>query len=189
MQPSIAEHLVIPYYHHFYAVGEYKGILKPLINKLKFGGSPLAAQVLANFFMAVVYPRISQLDDEPDAIVPVPLSSWRYAGRGYNQARLLAQAIGLLSNLPTHDCLMRARHTVAQSSLDRVQRLDNLNNAFVLSRSIPYQHIAIVDDVVTTGATINSACKTIVETYPDIKISVWSMAVTPVKTNQSHTLQ
>jgi ComF family protein len=188
MQPSIAAHLVAPYYHHFYALGEYKGILKPLINRLKFGNNPLAAQVLGHFFMRVVYPRMSQFDELPDAIVPVPLSMWRYVSREYNQARLIARTISQLSSIPMLDCLVRVRHTQAQSQLDREQRLENISQAFSLSKAINCQHIALVDDVVTTGATINSACSSIVDRYPDIKISVWSMAVTPSPSKTPHKL-
>jgi len=178
-QPSIIENIVTPYFHHFYALGEYDNILKSLINQLKFGNKPLAAQVLAHFFVQFVYPKISQLNDAPEALIPIPLSAWRYSKRGYNQSLLLAEAIGQLIEIPVVEGLFRNRHTSAQSALDREHRLDNLHNAFSLKTNIPFEHIAIIDDVVTTGATINSACKSLVETYPDLKISVWSMAVTP----------
>jgi len=179
MQPKFANHLVAPYYHHFFTLGEYSGILKPLINSLKFGNQPLAAEVLARFFMHTVYPRIAQCEDLPDAIVPIPLSKWRYVKRQYNQARLLAQSISTLSEIPMHDCLYRHKHTKAQSGLEREARLQNIHNAFRLHKDIPYRHIALLDDVVTTGATVNSACEPIVKQYPEIKISLWSMAVTP----------
>ncbi|WP_371194318.1 ComF family protein [Glaciecola sp. SC05] len=181
MQPKLAEHLVTPYYHHFYALGEYAGILKILINRLKFGNNPLAAEVLAQFFMSVIYPRISQLDDLPELLVPIPLSMWRYVGREYNQARLLAQSVSKLSNIPVAECLIRSRHTSAQSQLDREARLANIDNAFAINQPIQSNHIALIDDVVTTGATVNSACRTIVKHYPDMRISIWSMAVTPSK--------
>jgi ComF family protein len=179
--PKISTHLVRPYYHHLYAIGEYEGVLKALINRLKFGKQAIAAQVLAHFFVQIVHHRIALLEELPEAIIPVPLSKWRYAHRGYNQARLLGQAISKLSDLPLFDCLTRDRHTKAQSSLDREARLHNIENAFKLTKVLPYQHIALIDDVVTTGATINSACKAIVEANPDIRISVWSMALTPPK--------
>lgn len=182
-QPTIADHLVAPYYHHLYTIGHYRGILKPLINRLKFGNSPLAAQVLANFFMSVAYPRISQLDDLPDALVPIPLSLWRYVRREYNQARLLAQSLSHLSGIPVLDCITRSRHTQAQSQLARETRLENIKGAFVLSKAINVKHIALIDDVVTTGATVNSACQAVVESYPDITVSIWSMAITPFEQN------
>jgi ComF family protein len=177
--PNIAQHLVMPYYQHLYAIGEYRGILKPLINRLKFANQPIAAQVLAHFFMRSVYPRIAQLGELPDAIVPLPLSMWRYANRGYNQARLLAQSISQISHIPMYEGLSRKRHTKAQSSLDREARLHNIEGAFAITKACKFEHIALIDDVITTGATVNSACKTIVDAYPDITISVWSMAITP----------
>lgn len=182
MRPNIAEHLVPPYYHHLYALGEYTGILKLLVNRLKFGNQPLAAEVLAGFFMQNVYPRISQLEELPEALVPLPLSKWRYVKRQYNQAQLLAESISRCSEIPIFDCLVRTKHTKAQSGLDREARLRNISHAFALNKAIEYSHIAVIDDVVTTGATINSACRSIVERYPDIQISVWSMAVTPSPT-------
>lgn len=178
-QPKVIEQIVVPYFHHFYALGEYAGILKPLINQLKFGNKPLAAQVLANFFVSMVYPRIALMDEAPDALIPIPLSTWRYSKRGYNQSRLLADAIGQLSHIPVLEALSRTRHTQAQSELNREHRLGNLHNAFSLRQDIPFEHIAIIDDVVTTGATVNSACKSLVDMYPDLTVSVWSIAVTP----------
>jgi ComF family protein len=178
-QPNVIEEIVTPYFHHFYALGKYEGILKPLINQLKFANKPLAAKVLAEFFVSCVYPRISMLDDAPEALIPIPLSAWRYSKRGYNQSLLLAEAIGQLINIPVIESLSRNRHTKAQSALGKSERLDNLHNAFCVKTDITFEHIAIIDDVVTTGATINSACKSLVEIYPDLTISVWSMAVTP----------
>ncbi|MFC4698641.1 ComF family protein [Glaciecola siphonariae] len=178
-KPSVSEHLVSPYYHHLYALGKYEGILKALINRLKFSKEPLAAQVLSRFFVDYIYPRMAHTSELPEVLVPVPLSKWRYAQRGYNQARLLAHALGKRCDLPVYDCVKRLRHTKAQSELNREQRLENIHDAFALCSSIEYKHIALVDDVVTTGATINSACKAIVASYPDITVSVWSMALSP----------
>jgi ComF family protein len=178
--PSIVENIVYPYFNHLYALGEYKGILRQLITELKFANKPLCAEVLATLFVHFTYTRMSQLDDLPDALVPTPLSAWRYAQRGYNQARLLTQALSRFTDIPIIEPLKRARHTQAQSQLDKTDRLANMENAFCLVDDIDCDHIAVIDDVLTTGATVNSACKAIVSAYPDIRISVWSMAVTPL---------
>jgi len=180
-QSRYAEHLLPPYYHHFYALAEYSGMVKRLINRLKFSHDLLAAQVLSTLFMQFVYPRIEQLEDLPEAFIPLPLSNLRYLNRGYNQARILAQHLSKKSQIRVIDGLKRTKHTLAQSKLDKEQRAQNIHNAFALARKLNFQHVGLVDDVVTTGATINSACKTIVEAYPDIRISVWAMAVTPLK--------
>lgn len=179
--PSIKSNLVLPYYHHLYALGRYEGLLQKLITQLKFHQQTLAAEVLARFFIEVVYQRLSQLEDGPDAILPIPLSLWRYAKRNYNQAQLIADAISELSGLPVIAPLQRTKHTRAQTKLDREQRLQNTHGAFILTSEINYQHIAVIDDVITTGATVNSACQAIVESYPDITVSVWTMAVAPAK--------
>ncbi|WP_395338726.1 ComF family protein [Ningiella sp. W23] len=177
--PTIRKHLVLPYYHELHAIGEYKGVLKQLINKLKFSNQMLACQVLHHFFEIYVLQRLRQVSELPDALVPIPLSKWRYAKRGYNQARELAKAISSETDIPILDALVKHTHTRAQSELSREQRLQNVEGVFSLAQVINCSHIALVDDVMTTGATINSACETIVKQYPEMKISVWVMALTP----------
>ena len=90
----------------------------------------------------------------PDAILPMPLHPWRLRERGYNQALLLAQHLAHQFKLPllTHSC-QRTRVTTEQARLSRQQRLDNLRGAFTCDANVQGLHIAIVDDVMTSGSS------------------------------------
>jgi ComF family protein len=89
-----------------------------------------------------------------DAIVPVPLHQRRQRARGYNQSEILARELSALSGLPVLLALERVRDTRSQVDLDRATRAVNLNGAFVATMDLQDRSIVLVDDVVTTGATL-----------------------------------
>ncbi len=95
---------------------------------------------------------------EPDAIVPVPLHRKRLAKRGYNQAELLAEVIGRRLGIPVQKKLVRRlKNTVPQKNLDAAGRQNNLKKAFKLSRNdVKLNSIVIIDDIYTTGSTIDA---------------------------------
>lgn len=98
----------------------------------------------------------------PEALLPVPLHPSRLKQRGYNQASLIGAHLANKLNLPFHtDFLVRHKNTNAQAQLKYKNREQNLANAFSLIKPIPYQHIALVDDVYTTGSTLKSLARTI----------------------------
>lgn len=176
--PKVYDNLVPPAYENLVALGEYEGIIKGLINQLKFSGKPLAAEVLACFFKQYLGPRLSIQQALPDALVPIPLSNKRHISRQYNQARLLSSCLASYFGIATIDGLKRNKHTAQQSSLDRHDRQLNIKNAFSIHKDITVDSIAVVDDVITTGATVNEACLTLQHAYPHLKINVWCMAAT-----------
>lgn len=111
--------------------------------------------------------RMAQLDWPPDvieerrALVPVPLSAKRERERGYNQSERLAQALGPRLRLPVwNDALVRVRHTDTQTRLTPGERLRNVSGAFRVPPSartlLRGAHVIVVDDVVTTAATLNA---------------------------------
>lgn len=132
-----------------------------LVQQLKFGGNwPVAralGQLLADARRAHPHPM-------PEVIMPVPLHPLRLAERGFNQAehiaRFTSQALGVPLAPPL---LQRRRQTSAQSRLSAAARRDNLHEAFQVdehSASMPrepWQHVALLDDVVTTGSTLAAA--------------------------------
>src|SRR5690606_5809917 len=105
-----------------------------------------------------------QQDCLPQLILPVPLHPQRAFTRGFNQAYLFIHLISKRMNTPAHDTyLKRIKHTSTQRTLDIKMRKRNVKQAFALAKPIPVniKHVAIFDDVITTGATIDSIAKTL----------------------------
>ena len=96
-----------------------------------------------------------------DVLLPIPLSQQRLAERGFNQALLLSHHINRAKT--QSQTLLRMKHTIAQSSLKRSERLTNLAGAFAVAPLLVAQlrgkNILLIDDVVTTGATLNFAAR------------------------------
>jgi ComF family protein len=176
--PKVYDNLVVPAYENLLAIGTYEGVLKGLINQLKFSSKPLAAKVLAEFFNFYLGPRIRIQQIVPDALIPIPLSNRRHIGRQYNQARLLAYELAGYFDITCIDGLKRIKYTQQQSRLNKDDRQANIKEAFAINESFNVTSVAIIDDVITTGATVNEACITIQKAFPDTSVSVWCMAAT-----------
>ncbi len=102
--------------------------------------------------------------DEADMIVPVPLHRWRLLKRRYNQAAVLAQEIGKKTETSVVvDCLVRVRATATQGHKSRKERRANLAGAFELKagQNIKDKSIILIDDVMTSGATVEACAKTL----------------------------
>jgi ComF family protein len=94
-----------------------------------------------------------------DALVPLPLFAGREKRRGYNQADLLCDGMAEQLNIPVlKKCIVRPQHTETQTSMGRIERWENIEGKFVLTdpASVAGKHLLLVDDVITTGATLES---------------------------------
>lgn len=100
-----------------------------------------------------------------DVFVPIPLHASRKRGRGFNQAELLARQMSRRSGVPVDaGLLLRVKKTRAQKELNDHERLTNLKDAFSVRKGqVPYQNIILVDDIYTTGSTVNAAAKALKE--------------------------
>ncbi|WP_111748029.1 double zinc ribbon domain-containing protein [Salinisphaera orenii] len=140
-----------PSFDNAVAAFTYQEPIRWLITGLKFRGRREYARLLA----AGLASRIDQaLEPVPDVLIPVPLHDAGYRRRGFNQAELLARLIARRTGLAL-DCrlISRTADTPAQSTLTAKQRRTNLRGAFSCRTEIAGRRIALVDDVVTTGAT------------------------------------
>ncbi len=101
-----------------------------------------------------------------DSIFPVPLHKKRFAERGFNQATAIAQVVAKEVGIPlVAQVLIRTRDTPHQARLDRAGRLDNVKNAFELKKPsiVEGKHVLLVDDVLTTGSTIQECARAVLE--------------------------
>lgn len=160
-----------PHFEHTVAAFAYAFPIDKLIQALKFSEQLTLIKKLADALT-------DQIDTLPDAIIPMPLHPLRLRERGFNQSVLLGQrmakhlAIPLLKNACT-----RARNTRPQSALPFEERKKNLRQAFSCTANLSGKHIAIVDDVMTTGASINELAKTLRQAGAT-NISAWVIART-----------
>lgn len=129
----------------------YEGLAKDLLWGLKSQSVRAAAEIMADLMV----PLVATAHDA--WLVPVPTATRRARGRGYDQAKILAKGISRRTRLRYVDCLRRRGQT-HQVGASRDARLKQLRNSFRVSGSMPStQRVILVDDVVTTGATLESA--------------------------------
>lgn len=116
----------------------------------------------------------------PDALLPVPLAGRRLRQRGFNQAAMIATWLGERLHLPVLDCLQRTRDTPAQQGLDAAARKRNLRRAFALRNPLPLEgrHLALIDDVLTTGATADALARLLLSAGA-AAVDVYCLARTP----------
>jgi ComF family protein len=152
----------------------YAWPLDALEARFKFSGSLPAGRVLAECWLETGDPPIL-----PDLLIPVPLHVSRLRARGYNQALELARPLAKRLGLPLrHDVLRRRRRTEAQTELDASTRARNVSGAFAVKRMPLQRHVAIVDDVMTTGATLAECAQVLRDAGVD-RVDVWALARTP----------
>ena len=108
---------------------------------------------------AQIRTAVDRLPSRPDALLPVPLHWRRQWRRGFNQARELAVDAGRRLDLPVIEPLRRSRYTSPQTSASASHRRRNLRNAFRLVAPVAASHVAIVDDVITTGSTVSEVAR------------------------------
>jgi ComF family protein len=120
---------------------------------------------LGGIFAKHLAKLVESLSWDMDYIVPVPLGSKRLQERGYNQVMLLARPLAWELDIPLkRQALRRTRETRSQVGLSKEQRITNVKNAFTAKKQVVNgKRVLLVDDVVTTGATINACAKALKE--------------------------
>ncbi len=162
------------------ASGPYQGRLRDLIRLYKFDGhrrlaGPLGRRLIETF-------RAVEISFEPDWIVPVPLHRRRQLERGFDQTLLLAELLSGELSVPVFSGIRRVRDTKPQFGLDMDERRRNLKNAFALQRDDwkSGSSLLIVDDVMTTGTTVDELSRCFRTEKADVQILVLTIARVPV---------
>ncbi len=142
-----------------------------LIKQLKFKGQLACARLLGEWLGAALERRGGPW---PEAIIPVPLHASRLRERSFNQSLELARFVaGRLQVALDSATVRRIRHTVPQVELKAAERSGNVRGAFAVVRPIALRHVAILDDVVTTGSTVNEIARVLRAAGVE-EIEVWA---------------
>ena len=155
-----------------------QGVVRQLIHQLKYKNQEEISSYIGEWLGFELIE--SGYYNDITVIVPVPLHSKRMRSRGYNQVEGFGKEIALSLNAVYNDTtLLRIKNTTTQTVKDRLTRWKNVETIFEVSelKKLEGQHILLVDDVITTGATIK-ACVKELHKIPNIKISLAVMAYT-----------
>ena len=140
-----------------------------IIYQLKYGGMKNAGVFLGELLGKELKKYLDNYDIEKfDYIIPVPLYKTKLRERGYNQSDYICKGLNNVLKIEFKpDVLKRVRHTITQTKLHRSDRIDNVRDAFTLNekykKDLSGKRIIVVDDVVTTGSTLNESVKVLKE--------------------------
>ena len=154
----LADLTLAPILHQHY--GAY------LVHQLKFHRGEREALALASFLLTAVRQRYPYYNDMPEMLIPVPIARWTQLRRGYNQSQWLALTLHKQIRVPINATLLMRKSGPSQRSLTRSQRMRLPLNTFALRPNAEHKvlqnsHVAIVDDVLTTGTTVAVIAKTL----------------------------
>ena len=162
-------------YSHFY----YKkgAAIQQVLFNLKYKND----SAIGEHFGREIGKSIGSIDDfkTADAIIPIPLHYKKEFIRGYNQSEALAKGLSDIISVPVKsNYTKRTKHSETQTKKSRFQRWDNVSSIFAIHKSIKnLNHIIIIDDVVTTGSTMEALIRSIQNVAPKIEVSVVTLAI------------
>jgi ComF family protein len=160
-----------PHYNHAFSPLLYKDQARQLILELKFQGKLRNARLLAKLFLEQL-----PANEPPEVLIPVPLHPKRLRERGYNQSLELARELAKLMAIPLDiQSTRRNRYTERQADLPLKDKKGNVKNAFEVIGNLKTRHIAIIDDVMTSGHTVNEFARALKQSGAE-RVDIWVMA-------------
>ena len=165
-----------PLYSQARAALDYNDVSRDLIGRFKYSDQTNLLPTLTPWLLRAVRDLLPV-----DVIMPVPLHRWRLLGRKYNQSALLAMAVGKELGIKAELlALQRWRATRPQVGMKRKQRLKNVRDAFVLRGDVRGKTVLLVDDVLTTGATLDACSYTLLQAgASDVRVLTLARVVRP----------
>ena len=160
---------------HLY-IFQYEGIIRKLIIDYKFNEKSYLYKTFANFLLK--NQKFFEILKSYDTIIPVPISKKRKKERGYNQSTLIAREISKRLKIEINtSCLYKAKDIVAQSTLNREEREQNIKGVYQLKnvKKLENKKILLIDDIYTTGSTLNECSKILRKSNPKV-ITCFTMA-------------
>lgn len=170
-----------PAYERVLAPWAYDFPIDSLITRFKHQAKWPLGRLLGQLLALSLQHHFDEGLERPDALVPVPLTTRRLRQRGFNQASLLARWLGTVLQIPcAENLLRRVQDTPAQQVLDARARRQNLHQAFAMMADAPVRnrHLALVDDVLTTGATAQALARLLLDAGA-ARVDVYCLARTP----------
>ncbi len=162
-----------PPFNRLCALFSYKPPLTKLIASFKFGRQLYPGALFSQLLAEAVTESWYVNKALPQIIIPVPLHMSRQRQRGYNQAAEISHQLAAELNIGLElDACLRVKNTKAQARLNKNKRTRNLEAAFIANIKPSYKHVALIDDVVTTGSTIRAVSKALVSAGVE-QIDVW----------------
>jgi ComF family protein len=172
-QPPAFEHVIAPWTYNF--------PIDSLITRFKHSAKWPLGHLLAELLVQALQHRFEEDLPFPDVLVPVPLAPRRLRQRGFNQAAMLARWLSAHLGIPSDErLLLRPQDTSAQQDLSAAARKMNLHHAFALAPGalVKGRHLALVDDVLTTGATAQALARLLMDAGA-ARVDVYCLARTP----------
>ena len=173
LEPPAYEQVAVPWRYDF--------PVDSLITRFKHNAKWPFGHLLADVLSQYLQHRFDEDLPRPDALLPVPLAAKRLRQRGFNQAAMLARWLSRQLDLPCEENVVRRiQDTSAQQDLDAKARKRNLRNAFALTTDahVKGRHLALVDDVLTTGATAQALARLLMNAGA-ARVDVYCLARTP----------
>lgn len=173
LEPPAYEQVAVPWRYDF--------PVDSLITRFKHNAKWPFGHLLADVLSQYLQHRFDEDLPPPDALLPVPLAAKRLRQRGFNQAAMLARWLSRQLDLPCEENVVRRiQDTSAQQDLDAKARKRNLRNAFALTTDahVKGRHLALVDDVLTTGATAQALARLLMNAGA-ARVDVYCLARTP----------
>ncbi|UCF64300.1 MAG: ComF family protein [bacterium] len=163
------------YLEELFCAFQFDDLVQSIIHEIKYRKAPKLARQLASQARSYIIANVPWLEKDP--VIPVPLFRLREKERGFNQSRAISEGVFAGSENPVYDdILFRSRPTQSQTELHRDERLQNISGAFTLKHPerVKNKNLILVDDVVTTGATLNECARILKEAGAE---KIWGLTL------------